>query len=101
MSYFYEPPLTRQQASERVETAPGRKISGPSSLTAPKSKCPSCGVPYAKKRKHQTFCSSKCRKAFWVKDRTVHPGTDIRIKLDAILARLTAIEKHLRIEDGR
>lgn len=88
---------TARHASERVEMAPGGKISGVSRQTVHLSKCGDCGASYAKKRRHQIFCSPKCRKAFWLKDRTVHPEHDIRIKLDAILVRLKQIEAKIGI----
>jgi endogenous inhibitor of DNA gyrase (YacG/DUF329 family) len=60
------------------------------------SKCPACGAPFAKKRKHQTFCSPKCRKAFWAKDRTARPGYDIRAQLDRIEKDLGTIKQALK-----
>lgn len=72
-----------QIASERLERPLGAAKSG---LSGSVARCPQCGASFTKKRKHQIFCSAKCRKAFWAKERTARPGYDIRAQLDRIEA---------------
>ena len=92
MSHLIESPRAPGLASERGEMARKSKVSGDSGRTAGVSKCPECGASYARTRKHQTFCSARCRKASWDKERKIRPSYDIRAKLDAILVRLERIE---------
>ena len=92
MNHLIESEGRVRVASERGGMTKAGKAPGLSRQTTGVSKCPECGASYAKKRKHQTFCSPKCRKAFWKKDRTVHSAYDIRASLADIKASLARIE---------
>ena len=89
---------TPRIASERLEMGQGANLSSSLPQTTHLSKCPECGGSYARKRKHQTFCSSRCRKRSWERERKVRPSYDIRKKLDEILASLARIEDKMGIE---
>ena len=87
-------------ASERGEMAYRGIVSGQSDIGSHLSKCAECGASYARLVKHQTFCSARCRKASWEKERKIRPSFDVRQKLGDILARLERLEKHFGIGKG-
>lgn len=84
-----------QLASERLERP--RSASFPAK-SGSQAMCPECGTPYAKLRKHQLFCSTRCRKRSWEKERTVRPAYDIRANIDRLVADVAAIKARLGIE---
>jgi predicted nucleic acid-binding Zn ribbon protein len=53
--------------------------------------CPVCGTSKPRKRRWETFCSPRCRKAAWVLNHRTGTYTDIRKELADIKAMLVSL----------
>jgi len=63
------------------------------------STCPVCGAGYAKYRRWQTFCSTKCRKQAWILNHRTGAYTDVRKDISEIKLILSRIEEKLGMKE--